>query len=218
MAAARELGFSTDTDIAIGSGGLALHGLDGHYRSDVVHNPDFYTIFDADFIVSPDTARRIIRDYPRASLKGDSLKLEAGPGRPSSVTLMAGQLPERVARAHGAVTSSDVAKERVVIDGVATLPAHRLANAKLNTGRLQDVGGILQAHVIAFGANHAALWDGLWLAEVGRAVNMARNREYTRGRAFSKIDVAPWLGQLVKADFDHPAFYAARSGAYRQAA
>lgn len=218
MATARELGFSPDTDVAIGSGGLALHGLDGHYRSDVEGDPNIYTIFDADYIVPARTAARVFQEYPRASLKGDSLKLESGPGRPASVTLMAGQLPKRVAGAFGVTSSGEVIKERVVVDGFATLPAHRLVEAKLNAGRIQDVGGALLAHVVACGTNHAVLRDGRWLTQIGRAVDMARRREYTRGRVFSKIDVAPWFNQLVKTDFDHPAFYTARSDAYRQAA
>lgn len=215
MSIARELNLSPTTDIAIGSGGLALHGLDAHYRSDITDTP--YTHFDGDFVVSPDIVWETVKRYPRATIKRDSLILEAEYGRPRA-TLLAGQLPKEIAAGLEATTSEQVAKGGVIIEGVGTLPAHRLAKAKLNAGRIQDVGGVLQAHAVAFATHHDVLRDAHWWGEVSRAVSMAQSQEYRGGGPFSKIKVAPWLSGLIKSDFNHPAFSPVRSDTHRRAA
>lgn len=214
---AQELGLSPDTDIVVGTGGLALHHIDAHYRSDTTPIP--YTPFDFDGVVTPSTASRIIVADPRARIRNNSLQLEAAPGRPP-VTLLAGKLPNQLAAGLGAPTSEALARDRVTIDGVSTLSPDRLAHTKLNARRIQDVGGILLAHYTLFNNHpaHPVTNDDRWLAEVERAASMASRGDYTRGRLFNKIEVAPWLSESIRSNFAHPAFDSIRPNTRRKAA
>lgn len=211
--AAQELDITPDTGIVIGTGGLALHGLDGHYRSDVEHFR--YNGFDADFVVSTGKFLEVMRSQPRAHVSNSSLTVEAGPGR-VSVTLMTDKLPKDIARGLGVERFANLSLEKVIIDSVATLPAHRLAEAKLNAARLKDAGSIAQSHALADRTGHKIVRDARWLGQVSRAVDMLARGAYKQEGRRSKTTIAPWLADLVRSNFDDPAFQLIRPPARHQ--
>ena len=92
---------------------------------------------------------------------------------------------------------------KVAAGNVATPPLDKLVGEKLAAGRVKDYAGLVKAHAVADAQGHPVLAAPYWKPIVGEAM-----RRLKRGQSDSGVHRYPdWLGEMVKSDFDHPAYH-----------
>lgn len=195
--ATTDVGLTPDNGIVIGTGGLALHGLDAH-----VDSPN---AFDMDVVAGG----KLFEDY--CAELGAPLQAELHLPLHTTVlpvTLLKTPLSNNLANGLGAQTFDELKSKQVVVNGVPTLPAVTLAAAKLRGGnRPKDIAGIIKAHVIAYESGHEIIDNEEWNVLVGAAMHTATWKAHKERGLFKTKSLPSWLGALARKSFSsHSAF------------
>lgn len=189
------LGLTKGHAVLIGSAGLAAHGLDGQVGD-----------FDVDAVVA-DAMFSALQGVPGAvSPVGIQQEVHV-PGTDVRLptTGIKGPLSRDFAHAFQANTFDDLNARTISANGVPTLRAAELANAKVSgRGKISDYISILKAHVVAWATEHPITDKPAWREEVFGASYALRHRALLNRDV--RRSLPPWLGQLTASDFDHPAF------------
>lgn len=188
-----------ETSIAIGGVGLAVQGLDTYVEN--VHP------FDADLVVQRsrlDAMQEWAEQTGGVEFRKDGLQfIDKGTGMPVSLL---GELSADLKSVLGAGTYEGLTGEAVMTEhGILTLPATKLAKAKLSRTSVKDIAGILKAQVVASATEHDILNDPDWQFAVDRAMHYACLR-LTGSTWLQRKKFPAWMGRLAATNFDHPAF------------
>ncbi len=206
-------GLTQENAIIIGGAGMALHGL---YTGVDIPPPtidDPQREFDVDALLVPGThiARRL-RPF------GDVVHFSDDESPLSLTLLRKHRVGVYAYAAYNAPNYPNVGlmlEERVVIDGLATLPIKRLVDAKLGSygsGRHKDYTGIIAAHIAAWVMEEPAVNDPDWQASVRKVIgliDLKRRDSAVKGFDFK---LPRWLNTIMQNDFDHPALRDLRTG------
>jgi hypothetical protein len=188
-----------ETSVVIGGMGLAAQGLDTYVEN---KSP-----FDVDLVVSGSKITEMsgwAEQTPEVHIGKNEFHFDdAKSGMPMSVM---STLPPNLKNVSGANCYEDLVNMAVVTDsGIATLPATRLAQAKLGRTSVKDISGIVKAHVVAHAAEHEVINDSDWQFAVKRAMHYASLR-ISRSSWLRPSGFPAWMGRLAATNFDHPAF------------
>lgn len=188
------------TSIVIGGLGLAAQGIDTYVENK--------KSFDADIVVSDPKFAEMnewANQTPGVQLgKGEFHFKDEASGMPVSV--MSTPLPRNLSESLGAGSYKELLHMSVITEGgISTLPAARLAKAKLARTAVKDISGIVKGQVVAHAMGHEIVSDSDWQFAVKQAMHYAQLR--ISGSSWLKPSGFPsWMGRLAATNFDHPAF------------
>lgn len=194
-------GINAQNAIVIGSAALALHGIDAHVHDRFI----FGSAFDLDVLLSRDCPA----DDPLRDLSRESVEIYKNERAPLELTLIGGQAAEDFpVLALGYPDVDTMMADRVQIGDLTTLSVRGLIRAKENRGDIKDRAGIIQAHLRATVTRHEVVDDHVWQEVIHATVDKltAQNSEDKTGHFSPEIEQFPWLAELLKRNFVHPAF------------
>lgn len=170
---------------------IGLHGLRTRVEGLPGSSP-----FDFDVIRSPrrrlEAVRVVTHDIPAAECVSANPPLT-----PLPATLASSGMVKAMT---GYWTYRGMKANRVIVDGLHTLPPEVLARQKMRRGDPGDVFGILQAHVGAYHERAEVAGNRIWQQCVRKAIGLC-------GHALELTPKPPqWVPELIETGFRHPAF------------
>jgi hypothetical protein len=202
------LGLDATNAVLIGGAGFAAHGLDSR-----VKRPFDKSKFDVEAYVTRGffNTLALTEEERRHSFRLISNVMPDGRQIDPPV------VPVQFTGFHGNYTEAydygltyyecydDAKKDLVVVDGLPTVPADKLAAMKLKVGRAKDLAGVIQAHVIGFAADNPAVHQEAWQEQVAATIERVEHGDILKPHRMGN-SMPAWLGHLAAQNFEHPAF------------
>lgn len=186
--------------VVIGGAALALHGIDSHVKL------PWELRFDLDVITLEE--QEIAPGIQWIPFNAISMQHEVDPEAPLKLTAIKRDIAPLFASRMGYRGYRAMLADRVVIDGLATVPISGLVRSKMSIGSMKHHASLIKAHAVAMATECAVVGEPYWEAAVIDSMNFCSRI----ARWGPPTNLPRWLGELTTQDFNHPAFAKLRTG------
>lgn len=194
--------------LAFGGAALALQEIDAYLPGIKPFDLDVIVMQNMFDRLEKETNFRAIRGLPYGASQG---VIEHNTSLP--VDVLTGPNPQAFVNFIGQVRHTKEGDGLTpTIEGIRVLDANAVALLKVLPGfaRPKDIAGIIKGHVVAHHTGRAIVEDSFWKETIGHAIERASAHERKKRSLSERIrgypQLPPWLKQLVKVEFEHPAF------------
>lgn len=194
--------------LAFGGTALALQGIDAYLPGIKPFDLDVIVMQNMFDRLEKETNFKVIRGLPYGAAQGVIERNTALP-----VDVLTGPNPNAFKNYIGQVRHTKEGNELTsTIEGIRVLDANVDALLKVLPGfaRPKDIAGVIKGHVVAHHTGNAIAEGSFWKETIGLAIEGASAHERKKRSLSERIRGYPqlplWLKQLVKVEFEHPAF------------